>query len=308
MAYVNPNVHEVYFAPGSAAFPSDGTGAIGAGISGKPQLGIKGYNPIRNDRFNIEIQQMQNVALEIALEQLDLANMKALLGYAKVSDVSAKIVTAGLAKSTNYTAAGGIFTFDNTKSLGIDLELKLTPKERAMVAKLERAFDVDTMSAIVLASDTDTLPGALSVPAVDFTKVIAGGMNGLLIGSISAIAAERINDWSIVIKTRSNKNQLNKSIVSGFDVEIMTKIDGVDPDEADALLKSQKLSSDVSVTIPMSGDDYTITLKKEALISKGEFDLDGDTRVGTLIWTGFYPADFIDLTQSDSLVFKAIFS
>lgn len=305
MSFKVAGIKELYTAPGSAAFPSDGTGAIGAGFRGKAKLKISPFNAVKNEKFNVEFQRLQNVNIEVPCNQMALIDLKAYFGYALASDASLAVVTSGVVKSTDITASGGLLTFDNLNSLGCDIELTLSPKDAEIKLTFERAFDVDTMASLLAASTTNSISSTLVLPHLVSTSLPVKGQTGLKLGAASAIASEQIADWKVIVKSRSTKTALNKSIVSGFDVTVETTFANLDITTIAANVITQFLSSDVSVIIPIASN-YNLTFKKEALVGNGEFDLDDDKRELKLTFTGFYDAEFVDLSDSSNIIFKAL--
>ena len=305
MAEVNAGILEIYLAPGGAAFPTDGAGCIGLGFSGKPKLEIKPFNPIKNEKFNFEIPQAMNVKAVIPFEAFSVENLNFIFTALKSGHVAAKIVTSGIAKTTDYTSTGGIFTFDGVNSLGIAIKAKFGPKERTIELTLEKAYEIDTITSIITASKTATLPGTLPIPALDTDTIFTGAMHGLKLGAASALSSERIADWGIELDSRGNVNQMNKMRVSGIDVNIKTVYSGTDPDEMNSLIELNAIEDDVSVHIATAAEGFEIQLKQLGLFGKGEFDLDDDKRELSHIVTGYYPIEFIDL--GDDVVLNSQF-
>lgn len=291
MSYKAAAIKEAYLAPGNAVFPLTGIGAFGLGYKESATFKISNFNEIKTKQNRV-YPSLTNFQAQIKTEQMSYALMSFIFGAAAASDITAKFVTSGISKATDFTASGGIFTFEDAKSMGVDFELLLSPKERSLTVTLEKAFRIADATAIITASTTDTLSGTLHIPALDAANTVKGYITPSF-GSIT-IAEDRLNDWKISIKTKSTKNSFNKSMVNGIDVDIMGVMDGVDPAEINTFLASSfapDLTISVGVDVP-----YNIVLKAGGLTQMGEVEIDDDKRTGTVHFTGQYDIEFADLT------------
>lgn len=299
MGYKAAGIKELYTAPGSAVFPADGTGAIGFGYYDSGSMKISPFGEIKSKR-NMQYPSLQNVRIERSTNQMSFAFLKAIFSYCSASDVTAKVITSGISKATDFTASGGLFTFENTKSLGIDFELNLSPKERLLKAILERAFKPADMTSILTAAKTDTLKGSLNIPALDADNIIKGYIDpASMFGSIS-IADDRLSDWKCTLKTKNTKNSFNKSIVSGIEVEIEGYLDGPDCDEMATYLASE-ICPDITIAVPVK-TPYNIILKSGGCSSLGDVEIDDEKRRARVGITGFYDIEFADTTGSDIIL------
>lgn len=293
MAYQAAGVEELYLAPGGAVFPADGTGAFGLGEGDEAKLEIGPQSPITL-KGGQEFPTLRNFKVSKKTRQLSVAFLKFLLGAYKANDITVKAITSGIAKTTDFTATGGIFTFENAKSMGLDFELLLSPTERSLLVTVEKAYPETDGIAIVTAAATDTLPGTLHIPALDAANTLKAYISPSF-GSIT-IADDRLDDWSISLKTRTNKTKFNKSRGKMIDVEIKCVMDGPDTTEINTMLASG-YAPDITISMGVS-TPYNIVLKSGRLTQIGNVEIDEDKRTVTTILKGSYSTEFMDLTGS----------
>jgi hypothetical protein len=293
-------IKDVFLAPGSAAFPADGVGCHGLGYSDSGSMKIEPFNPIKTKSTNLQFPTLQNVRIERNVEQMPFTLMKDVIAYCQASDVTVKAITSGVTKSTDFTASGGLFTFENTKSLGIDFELSLSPKERLLKFILERAFKPTDLTAIITASKTDTLKGSLNIPALDDTNIIKGYIDPADMFGTIIIADERLDDWKCSLKTKNTKSSFNRSKVKGIEVDIEGFLDGPDPDEILTYL-AHEICPDIIIPISV-GTPYNIVLKSGGCSALGDIEINDDQRRARVHITGFYDIEFADCTGSDIIL------
>lgn len=298
-SYVQAGIEEIYLAPGSAAFPSDGTGAYGFGEADEPGFEIGPFSPITLQGGQ-EFPTLTNFKSQKKTRQLSAAFLKFLLGAYKANDVSAKVITSGISKSTDFTATGGIFTFDNTLSVGLDFELMLSPTERSLLITLEKAYKPSTASTIIINSTTDTLPGTLNIPALDAANTLKAYISPSF-GDIT-IADDRLEDWSISLKTVTKKSKFNKSRGKLISVEIMAVLDGADPSEIDSYITGG-YAPDITIAMGVN-TPYNILFKSGRLTKMGSAKIDQDVRTATVTFKGSYSTEFMDLSGA-GVTFKA---
>jgi hypothetical protein len=300
MSFKSPGIKEVYLAPGSAAFPSDGAGAIGLGYKDTSTFKTGPFGEIKSKSGRV-YSSRTNFRAEVKTEQMGYDLLKFIIGACKASDVSAKIITSGVAKVTDFTATGGIFTFENTKSLGIDFDLTLSPKERILTIGLENSYKASDATTLITASKTNTLKGTLKIPALDAENIVKGYISPVF-GNIT-IADDRLSDWKMNLKSRQTKNAINKAIVSKIDVDFMAVMDGIDPDELNDFLLNE-FCPDLTMVIGVE-TPYDIILKEGGLTQMGEAEIDDEKRTGTVHFTGSYDIDFVDTSTGNNITLEA---
>ena len=299
MSHIMHGIKEVYLAPGSAVFPVDGTGAHGLGYDGKGSLTISAFNPTKGDKGR-QFKTYENFKIEKNTHQFAKASLVFLLACLKASDITAKVITSGVSKAANFTSQGGIFTFENANSLGLDLEMELSNTNAFIKLTLEKAFKKAAADAIKTASKTDTLPGALSLPDLDNDALLTGDITpgfGTLI-----IADDRLSTFKVSLKSVSTKNGMNKSLSSRIAVNIEGVMSGPDPDEIADILDFE-IAPDITIAMPVAVP-YNLVLKSGGLTKMGEAVIDDDKREGKVMLSGEYDLDFVDTSGSD-IVFKA---
>src|ERR1035438_5749675 len=141
-------IKEAFNAPGGAVFPADGTGVNGHGYKDTGSFNIKPYKEIKSKSNRVYLTLMDVIAI-IKGEQISAANFKALIAGAKAGSISAAFVTSGVVKATNFTAAGGLYVFSDDKSMGIGLELVLSPSERSLTTTYKRAYTTTELAALI---------------------------------------------------------------------------------------------------------------------------------------------------------------
>jgi len=298
-----PGIKEIYLSDGAADFPATpvlGTNVFALGHIDSGTLDITPYNEIKTKRGMV-FSSCRNFKADMATLEMGYALLKFLFGAAKVSDITAKIITSGITKTTDFVATGGIYSFTNTFSMGVDFELSLTPQERMLKVILERAYKESVATTIITNSKTDTLKGTLNIPALDPDNLVMDYINPPF-GSVT-ILDERLNDWKISLKTKNTKNKFNRSIISRIEVDMFGAMDGVTPDEMNTF-HAGAICPDL--TIPIGVDTpYNIILKSGGLTQNGDTKFDDEKRVSTVHFQGSYDIDFVDLTTGSNITLQA---
>ena len=284
-------IKEAFNAPGNAVWPATGTGVIGHGYKDTGSFAIKPFKEIKSKSTRTYLTLLSAIGI-IKGEQISAAMLKALIAGAKLGSIGASFVTSGVAKATDFTAAGGLYTFANTNSMGVGFELVLSPSERSLTTTYKRAFGTAAMAALITAAKTNAIAGALHIPALDATNIIKGYINPDL-GDLT-VADLNLADWKITIKTRSTPNSFDVELVSGLEVDIMIVIDNATPDDVNDYLEGGFAPE---LTLAMGVDTaYNLVLGAGGLTRYGELLVDDDKNQATVHYNGFYDIDFIDTT------------
>lgn len=286
------NIAGIWLAPGSAVFPIAGTGAFELGESEEKTLDItqklvggsttgRGYPSLR--MFEVNGKTMQFGATFV----------KFLLTCFQQNDVTVKAITAGITKATDFTATGGIYTFEDTKSMGINWAMKLSPKERSIAIKCKRSYPDSVGATIITASATDTLPGTLHIPVIDTPNIVKGYILPAF-GANVVIADDQLGDWSFDLSTRTEDSALDKPVGTYLDVDIMAEMNGPTPAQINTLFAGG-IVPDITYAI---GTDtpWNLLLKSGGLTMSGVAHRDDKKNIVTVHLKGSYLSDFADVT------------
>jgi|GEM_PF-2084026 len=306
MAFVKAGIKEALMAAGGAAFP-DKTGfsaspatIYGLGYSDKGTIEIAPFNEIK-DKAEREFPNMLNVKAELNSMQMDPATMKFLLNCAANSSIAVKLITGKpvIGTDTITSPDGGIYSFDSADSLGIDIDLEITPKSRQNKITLQRAFKY-----------SEPLPGFLTNASTATAPYVAGKLpmfnkNAVPIGLISpsfiSIDDERLADFKVTIKTVSSANAFNRSIVSAISVSLEATLGNPNITELIAYL-THSYKGLVTLDIPLgatgTSDDLIINFAADGLTQSGKANLDDDKREVAVTLSGNYDIDMLTLDGS----------
>ena len=295
-------VKEVFMAPGSAAMPATLTGVLPLGFRGdKAALNITHFNEIKEERGRV-FGNMLNFELKSSSLEMTYAGLAMLVGFTKANDVSVAVVTSGALRDEEglLTAAGGLFKFENTSSLGLEWELLITPKDRKLSYTLARAFRLSDGQTLITASKTNSLPATYVVPSENADNVVNGFINPLF-GSLT-IGDERLNDFKISLKTAGTKNGFNRMLNRRVEVAIEGTLNGPDPDEVLAFLASAIGADDLTIEIPTVSGTCYINLAAGGISQYGSAELGEDKREAKVMLVGSY--DIGDITcDTDTINF-----
>ncbi len=300
MGYAQTNLEELYFAPGGANFPANGTDAFGMGEADEGSVAIEPFSPISVE--NRDFTTLMDHKYSKKTYQWKKEFVAALLTCFKANDATVMAITSGLSfdETEGTCADGGIFKHENAKSMGVEFEWNLTPKDRSNLITFQRAYPVADSLAIITAATDVTLPPACKVPALD----AANTLKAYIVPSFGAgitIAEDQLDDWFFKIKTRTNKTAFNKSRGKRIDVEINAVMDGADPADAVALMTPTYVP-DIVVTIGVA-TPWTITFKSGGLFRSGKLNIDKDKRICTAMLKGSYSMEYYSVDESGNITF-----
>lgn len=301
MGHIMHGIKELYLAAGGADFPGTAVGVHGMGYDGKGSLIISEFNAPKGDKGRV-FPGARNFKIEKSTNQFTQAFVAFLLNALKANDISAVLVSSGVAKGeTDYTSTGGIFTFENAKSLGIGMELNITEKEAWIKLVLEKAFRRTTADAMLAAAKNETLPIANALPALNAAALLVSDVTPAF-GTL-AIAEDRLNSFKVNIKEVGSKNGYNKTLCSRLAVTIEGIMSGPDPDEIVEILDFE-IAPDVTITVPLAAP-YDLVFKSGTLSKVGDVEITDDKREGKVTLQGEVDLDLIDTTTGGDITFKA---
>lgn len=327
MSFINAGIKEVYFTKGdsngmntgkyhkgngSATGPSNTI--FGLGIRQEGQLIGEPFNEIK-DKDNRSFNNLFNFRGEFSTMQVDIEMLEALVNYSGDDSVATAFLTRGIQESGGViipSGTGGIFLFDTNgtdNGLGMDFELNISQTDRIMNMIFERAFSVDNARALITAADTSAnqVPfEANKTPQIITADVMTGfispsDMITEMPTDLEAAfqSSSNLAEFSVNLKTKSAKNSFNKSIISGFEVDLMAKASGPD---VPALYDAANIvfPGDVTYTI-RSGE--TIVFKTIGLTQRASFNLGDSERSVTVNMMGTYDLDYVVVVSDTSVTF-----
>ncbi len=331
MAFVNAGIKEVYFAKGdsegildanssklhktgTATTPADtiyGLGIRQAGnFTGAP------FNEIR-DKDNRAFSNLYNFNCAFSTMQVDLDVVDALVEFASDPSVAVAVLTRGINKVTttvqpDTTVKGGLFIFDtntNDRGLGMDFELSISQTDRILNLTFERAFDPSVAETLIDAADAASnaiLFGTDKTPQIITGDVMTGyitpaSMITAMPSDLEAAFGDDANlaEFAAMLRTKSTKNGYNKSIISGFEVELSATASGPD---VPALLDSVPIVFPGDVTFSLRTDE-NLVFKTLGLTQMASFDLGDENRTVKVDMTGTYDIDFV-VTSGTAVTFN----
>jgi hypothetical protein len=288
------------------------------------------FNEIR-DKDNRAFSNLYNFNASFSTMQVDLNLVQALVEFAGDSSVATAILTRGLVATNQSTYQdvssasphGGVFIF-NTKTtdqgLGMDFELNISQTDRIMNMTFERAFDpADAVTLVTAAQDSANavLLGVDTLPQIIPEDVMTGYITpaDMILempdtddtGLRSAFGLDaNLAEFNAILRTKSTKNGYNKSIISGFEVELSATASGPD---VNALVDSipiifpnaaQGTNGDVSFLIRAN---ESLVFKTLGITQMASFDLGDENRTVKVDMTGTYDLDFV-VTTATAITFN----
>jgi hypothetical protein len=157
---------------------------------------------------------------------------------------------------------------------------------------LGRGYKPSDAVTIISNGPTDTLPGTLNIPALDIANTLKAYINPPF-GAIT-IADDRLNNWSIDIKTRAKKNSMQKARGNIIEVDIMGVMDDVSPAEINTFMAAG-IAPDLTIAVGVD-TPWNLVLKTGGLSQYGEGLKDEDNNTATVHFKGIYTANYADLT------------
>lgn len=310
MAAVNAGIKEVFLDLPNADITSVGaTSVIGLGFRQNGQFTGEPFNPIEDNRMR-QFPNLFNFKAEFNTMQISLATMKKLIECAKAGGAATAILTSGIVKNaTNIEpGTGNIFIFDttNSRSLGIDWELNLTPTERRINVTLERAFGLTEATTILSDSKTNTLTFvANKVPSLQPTQVSSGFIIPSFIdggaNSVANIPALQLGDFKINLATNGNKNAFNVSLINGIKMEFEATMSRADNNIFESFIAMNFPAVDVRVTL--DGSNY-IEIKQLSFSKSGTFEIGDENRNAVIKLQGLLDLDYADTTGPTNIIFN----
>lgn len=328
MSFINAGIKEVFLSKGdsngiftgkyhkgnvSATTPSNTI--IGLGIRQEGNFIGEPFNEIK-DKDNRSFNNLFNFRGEFSTMQVDIELFECLVNWIGDDSVASAFLTKGIVESGGVvipSGTGGIFLFNTAGTdygLGLDFELAISQTDRIMNIILERAFSVDDARTLITLADTANAKvpfEASKVPQIITADVMTGfispsDMIAEMPTDLQAAFASTANlaEFSVNLKTKSAKNSFNKSIVSGFEVDLMAKASGPD---VPALYDAANIvfPGDVTYTI-RSGE--SLIFKTIGLTQRASFNLGDSERSVTVNMMGTYDLDFLSIVADTSVTFN----